>query len=73
MACINACPQKAIGMTIPEINPNARYRNEHITLQEIMQANRQTHKGHIPPWKSPAQKQQPSPAAKAREDSITSG
>ena len=45
MACIHACPQKAIGMTIPEPNPNARYRNEHITLQEIMQANCQTHKG----------------------------
>lgn len=41
MACIHACPQKAIGMTIPEKNPNARYRNEHITIQEIMRANEQ--------------------------------
>ena len=39
MACIHACPQKAIGMTIPEINPDARYRNEHISLNEIIQAN----------------------------------
>lgn len=42
MACIHACPQKAIGMTIPEINPNARYRNEHIDLSEIICANNQT-------------------------------
>ena len=41
MACIHACPQKAIQMTIPEKNPNARYRNEHISLQEIIQANLQ--------------------------------
>ena len=41
MACIHACPQKAIGMTIPEINPDARYRNEHIRLNEIIQANSQ--------------------------------
>ena len=45
MACIHACPQKAIGMTIPEHNPKARYRNEHITLQEIMQSNSQKQKG----------------------------
>lgn len=29
-------------MTIPEINPGARYRNEHIVLNEIIQANDQT-------------------------------
>lgn len=39
MACIHACPQKAIGMTIPEVNPDARYRNKHISLDEIIQAN----------------------------------
>lgn len=38
-ACVHACPQKAIGLTVPEKNPNARYRNEHISLQEIMNAN----------------------------------
>ena len=41
MACIHACPQKAIGMTIPEVNPDARYRNKHIALSEIMKANNQ--------------------------------
>ena len=41
LACAHACPQMAIGLTIPEKNPKARYRNEHITLQEIIQANTQ--------------------------------
>ena len=40
-ACVHACPQKAIGLTIPEVNPNARYRNEHISLQDIIEANSQ--------------------------------
>lgn len=39
MACIHACPQKAIQLNIPEKNPGARYRNEHIPLAEIIQAN----------------------------------
>lgn len=39
LACTHACPQKAIGLTVPEKNPKARYRNEHITLQEIINAN----------------------------------
>ncbi len=39
LACAHACPQKAIGMTVLEKNPQARYRNEHISLQEIIQAN----------------------------------
>ena len=39
LACINACPQKAIQLTVPEVNPDARYRNEHISLREIMEAN----------------------------------
>lgn len=39
LACTHACPQKAIGLTIPEVNQNARYRNEHISLQEIIEAN----------------------------------
>lgn len=39
MACIHACPQKAIQLKMPEKNPEARYRNEHITLAEIIQAN----------------------------------
>lgn len=41
LACVHACPRKAIGLTIPEKNPEARYRNEHISLQEIVAANRQ--------------------------------
>lgn len=39
LACVHACPEKAIQLTIPEVNPNARYRNEHISLQEIIEAN----------------------------------
>lgn len=39
LACAHACPQKAIALTVTEKNPQARYRNEHVTLQEIMQAN----------------------------------
>lgn len=41
MACIHSCPQKAVGLSIPEVNRNARYRNEHISLQELMNANQQ--------------------------------
>lgn len=39
LACVHACPQKAIGLAIQEVNPDARYRNEHISLQDIMEAN----------------------------------
>lgn len=39
LACAHACPQKAVQLTIPEVNPDARYRNEHISLQEIIEAN----------------------------------
>lgn len=41
-ACIHACPKQAIRLTIPEKNPNARYRNPHITLCEIVAANNRT-------------------------------
>lgn len=41
LACVHACPQKAIGLAVPEKNPNARYRNEHIMLNEIIAANHQ--------------------------------
>lgn len=40
-ACVHACPQKAIKFTIPEKNPEARYRNGNITLEEIIKANNQ--------------------------------
>lgn len=39
LACIHACPQRAIELTVPEKNKKARYRNEHISLQEIIKAN----------------------------------
>ena len=44
MACIHACPKQAIQMTIREKNPHARYRNEHITLTELVTANHQAGK-----------------------------
>lgn len=49
-ACIQNCPQKAIQfaknendplLSNGERNPNARYRNEHISLMEIKRANNQ--------------------------------
>ena len=41
LACVHACPQKAIRLTVPEKNPGARYRNEHISLREIIESNSQ--------------------------------
>ncbi len=41
LSCVNNCPEKAIGFTSNEKNPDARYRNENITLQEIIKANNQ--------------------------------
>lgn len=41
MACIHACPMMAIQMNMPEKNPTARYRNEHISICEIVDANNQ--------------------------------
>lgn len=49
-ACIHACPQRAIQFqrhddgSFPdgtEKNPNARYRNEHVSLMDLKQANNQ--------------------------------
>lgn len=49
-ACIQNCPQKAIQfakndddplLRNGEVNPNARYRNEHISLMDIKKANNQ--------------------------------
>lgn len=39
LACVQNCPQKAIGLSMADKNPAARYRNKHIYLQEIMAAN----------------------------------
>ena len=41
MACVHACPKRAIQFTIKEVNPQARYRNEHISLDELIAANNQ--------------------------------
>lgn len=41
MACIHACPQKAIRLTIPQKDPQARYRNAQVTLAQIIAANNQ--------------------------------
>lgn len=41
LSCANNCPQKAIITSIADKNPNARYRNENITLQEIIDSNNQ--------------------------------
>lgn len=38
LACINLCPQKAIQLK-GEKNPKARFRNENITLKEIIASN----------------------------------
>ena len=40
LTCAQNCPQKAIGLSIADKNPKARYRNPHISLQEIIDANR---------------------------------
>lgn len=41
MACIHACPTLAIQLKAPEKNPRARYRNENVSLCEIVDANNQ--------------------------------
>jgi ferredoxin len=38
LACINLCPQKAIGLK-KEKNCNARFKNENITIKEIINSN----------------------------------
>lgn len=41
LACVHNCPHKGIGLNVPEKNPDARYRNEHVRLEEIIRANHQ--------------------------------
>ena len=41
MACIHNCQKKAITMSVPEINPSARFRNENISIEELIMANSQ--------------------------------
>lgn len=45
MACIHGCPMMAIQMRVPEKNPKARYRNENISICEIVEANDQWREG----------------------------
>ena len=39
LACANNCPVKAIKLNIMDKNPEARFRNEHIDVQEIIKSN----------------------------------
>lgn len=43
-ACVHACPKMAVQFILPnpEKNPAARYRNEHVTLCELVRSNDQT-------------------------------
>lgn len=41
LACAQNCPQKAIALSLFDRNPAARYRNEHISLQDLIKANNQ--------------------------------
>ena len=44
LACVHACPKKAITIQQGEKNSNARFRNENITLAEIIRSNRRSEK-----------------------------
>ena len=39
LACIHACPNGAITLPAGEVNPNARWRNEHVGLGDLFAAN----------------------------------
>lgn len=39
LACIHACPAGAISLSMGEVNPKARFRNEHVRAAQIMAAN----------------------------------
>ena len=41
LACVHACPQKAILLKGGEKNPDARYRHPSVTIKDIIQANKQ--------------------------------
>lgn len=41
MTCIHACPMMAIQLNMPEKNKKARYRNDNISICEIIDANNQ--------------------------------
>lgn len=39
LACIHACPNNAFSLALGEVNRSARFRNEHVSLAQIMEAN----------------------------------
>ena len=41
-ACVHNCPAKAIRLVIPEKNPEARFRNPAVSLEDIIHSNCQT-------------------------------
>lgn len=41
LACVHACPSKGVQLQFADKNPDARYRHEKITLQEIIKSNKQ--------------------------------
>lgn len=41
LACIHACPHLAISLPMGEVNPNARFRNEHVSINRLIAANEQ--------------------------------
>lgn len=51
MACIHVCPEGALVLDLPmrEPNPAARYRNEHVSLAELIAANEQVDQGASAP------------------------
>ncbi|MEE8717149.1 MAG: EFR1 family ferrodoxin [Coriobacteriales bacterium] len=42
LACVQNCPRRAIRMSLPEPNRDARYRNPHVTLEDLIAANSQS-------------------------------
>ena len=41
LACVHSCPQKALTLARGERNPNARFRNDNVSLANIRKANSQ--------------------------------
>lgn len=39
LACVHACPRGAISIPFGDVNPHARYRNDQVTMRQIMAAN----------------------------------
>ncbi len=39
LACVHACPREAISIPMGDVNPHARYRNDQVSLRQIIAAN----------------------------------